>query len=118
MEAGIEREDVDHLMLYDAFAHLPIYGLEDLGFCKRGEAPNFIRDRNTAPGGKLPVNTNGGGLSYMHSGMYGMYAMQESIRQVRKVAAAQVPDVNISVAHGIGGMFSASGTVIFSNQPN
>ena len=118
LEAGIEREDVDHLMLYDAFAHLPIYGLEDLGFCERGEAPNFIRDRNTAPGGKLPVNTNGGGLSYMHSGMYGMYAMQESIRQVRKVAAAQVPDVNISVAHGIGGMFSASGTVIFSNQSN
>ena len=115
---SIDREDVDHLMLYDAFAHLPIYGLEDLGFCERGEAPTFIWDRNTAPGGKLPVNTNGGGLSYMHSGMYGMYAMQESIRQVRKVASAQVPDVNISVAHGIGGMFSASGTVIFSNQSN
>ncbi|MEE2746671.1 MAG: thiolase [Pseudomonadota bacterium] len=116
-EAGIKRADVDHLMLYDAFAHLPIFALEDLGFCEKGQAPGFIRNRNTAPGGKLPVNTNGGGLSYMHSGMYGMYAMQESIRQVRGTAAAQVSNVNISVAHGIGGMFSASGTVIFSKSP-
>ena len=117
-KAGIKRDDVDHLMLYDAFAHLPIFALEDLGFCEKGEAPEFIKLRNTAPGGKLPVNTSGGGLSYMHSGMYGMYAMQESIRQVRGVAAAQIQGVNISVAHGIGGMFSASGTVIFSNTPN
>ena len=71
------------LMIYDAFAHLPLYGLEDLGFCKRGEAADFVWERNTAPGGKLPMNTNGGGLSYMHSGMYGMYALQESIRQMR-----------------------------------
>src|SRR6516165_5115682 len=68
-EAGISHKDVDHLMIYDAFAHLPLYGLEDLGFCKPGEAAAFIWERNTAPGGKLPVNTNGGGLSYMHSGM-------------------------------------------------
>jgi hypothetical protein len=57
-------------MIYDAFAHLPIYGLEDLGFVPRGEAGAFIAERNTAPGSKLPLNTNGGGLSYMHSGMY------------------------------------------------
>jgi len=82
-ESGIAHKDVDHLMIYDAFAHLPIYGLEDLGFCKRGEAAGFIWDRNTAPGAKLPLNTNGGGLSYMHSGMYGMYALQESVRQMR-----------------------------------
>ena len=75
-EAGISHDDVDHLMIYDAFAHLPLYGLEDLGFCKPGEAAAFIGGRNTAPGGKLPLNTNGGGLSYMHSGMYGMYALQ------------------------------------------
>src|SRR6185436_4484774 len=73
-EAGIKHDDVDHLMIYDAFAHLPLYGLEDLGFCKPGEAAAFIGARNTAIGGKLPLNTNGGGLSYMHSGMYGMYA--------------------------------------------
>ncbi|MEQ8268943.1 MAG: thiolase [Parvibaculum sp.] len=115
-EAGIKHSDVDHLMIYDAFAHLPIYGLEDLGFCERGEGAVFIRERNTAPGGKLPLNTNGGGLSYMHSGMYGMYALQESVRQMRGIAPAQVPGAKISIAHGVGGMFAASGTIVFSNQ--
>ena len=115
-EAGIKHSDVDHLMIYDAFAHLPLYGLEDLGFCKPGEAAGFVRDRNTAIGGKLPVNTNGGGLSYMHSGMYGMYALQESVRQMRGIAPAQVPGAKISIAHGVGGMFAASGTIVFGNE--
>ncbi|MDE2580084.1 MAG: thiolase [Rhodospirillales bacterium] len=115
-EAGISHADVDHLMIYDAFAHLPLYGLEDLGFVPRGEAGRFIADRNTAPGGKLPVNTNGGGLSYMHSGMYGMYALQESVRQMRGIAPAQIPGARISVCHGVGGMFAASGTIIFGNE--
>jgi acetyl-CoA acetyltransferase len=115
-QAGINVNDVDHLMIYDAFAHLPIYGLEDIGFVPRGEAAAFIAERNTAPGGKLPLNTNGGGLSYMHSGMYGMYALQESVRQMRGIAPAQVPDAKISVCHGVGGMFAASGTIIFTNQ--
>ncbi|MCZ6558239.1 MAG: thiolase [SAR324 cluster bacterium] len=115
-EAGIAQDEVDHLMIYDAFAHLPIYALEDLGFCKRGEAAQFIWERNTAPGGKLPLNTNGGGLSYMHSGMYGMYALQESVRQMRGTAPAQVEGAKISVSHGVGGMFGASGTIIFSNE--
>lgn len=115
-EAGISHADVDHLMIYDAFAHLPIYGLEDLGFCARGEAGAFIESGNTAPGGSLPLNTNGGGLSYMHSGMYGMYALQESVRQMRGTAPAQVDGAEISVCHGVGGMFAASGTVIMSNQ--
>ncbi len=115
-EAGITHKDVDHLMIYDAFAHLPLYGLEDLGFVPRGEAGRFIAGRNTAPGSKLPLNTNGGGLSYMHSGMYGMYALQESVRQMRGIAPAQIPGAKISVCHGVGGMFAASGTIIFSNQ--
>ena len=115
-EAGISRAEVDHLMIYDAFAHLPLYGLEDLGFCEPGEAAAFIRQRNTAPGGRLPLNTNGGGLSYMHSGMYGMYALQESVRQMRGVAPAQVPNARIAVSHGVGGMFGAAGTIIFGNE--
>ena len=115
-EAGIAHKDVDHLMIYDAFAHLPLYGLEDLGFVGRGEAAAFIAGRNTAPGSKLPLNTNGGGLSYAHSGMYGMFALQESVRQMRGTAPAQVPGAKISVCHGVGGMFSASGTIIFSNE--
>jgi len=109
-------------MIYDAFAHLPLYGLADLGFCEPGEAKDFFRERRTAPpsegkkGGALPMNTNGGGLSYMHSGMYGMYALQESVRQMRGTAPAQVPGAKISVCHGVGGMFSAAGTIVFTNE--
>ena len=114
--AGISHADVDHLMIYDAFAHLPIYGLEDLGFVKPGEAAQFIAEGNTRPGGKLPLNTNGGGLSYMHSGMYGMYALQESVRQMRGVSPAQIEGAKISVCHGVGGMFAASGTVVMTNE--
>ncbi len=113
--AGICHDDVDHLMIYDAFAHLPIYGLEDLGFVGRGEAGPFIAEGHTRPGGSLPLNTNGGGLSYMHSGMYGMYALQEGVRQMRGEAPAQVEDAEISVVHGVGGMFGASGTIVMTN---
>ena len=115
-DAGISHSDVDHLMVYDAFAHLPIWGLEDLGFVGRGEAGCFISDGNTRPGGKLPLNTNGGGLSYMHSGMYGMYALQESVRQMRGTAPAQVDGAEISVCLGVGGMFAASGCIVMGNQ--
>lgn len=115
-ESGIRHSDVDHLMIYDAFAHLPLYGLEDLGFVGRGESAAFIREGHTRPGGKLPMNTNGGGLSYMHSGMYGMFALQESVRQMRGISPAQVKDAKISLCHGVGGMFAASGTIIFSNE--
>ena len=113
--SGISHGDVDHLMVYDAFAHLPIWGLEDLGFCERGEAAAFIEDGNTRPGAKLPLNTNGGGLSYMHSGMYGMYALQESVRQMRGTAPAQVEGAEISVCLGVGGMFAASGCIVMGN---
>ena len=114
--SGMKHSDVDHLMIYDAFAHLPIYGLEDLGFVGRGEGGDFIWEGNTKPGGKLPLNTNGGGLSYMHSGMYGMYALQESVRQMRGTSPAQVKGAKTSLCHGVGGMFSASGSIMFSNE--
>ncbi|MEQ8860661.1 MAG: thiolase [Pseudomonadales bacterium] len=116
-DAGVSHADVDHMMIYDAFAHLPIYGLEDLGFCGRGEAGAFIEEGNTAPGGRLPLNTNGGGLSYMHSGMYGMYALQESVRQLRGTAPAQVAGAEVSLCLGVGGMFGASGCVVMGNRP-
>jgi acetyl-CoA acetyltransferase len=112
-EAGITPADVNHLMIYDAFAHIPLYGLEDLGFVGRGEAGGFVAEGHTSPGGALPMNTNGGGLSYTHTGMYGMFALQESIRQVRGEAAAQVDGVDISFAQGVGGMFQNAGSIIF-----
>ena len=115
-DAGIEHADVDHMMVYDAFAHLPVYGLADLGFCERGDAAAFIAEGNTAPGGSLPLNTNGGGLSYMHSGMYGMYALQESVRQIRGTAPAQVANAEISLCLGVGGMFGASGCIVLGKH--
>ena len=115
-QARIDRSDVDHLMLYDAFAHTPMYGLEALGFVKPGESGPFFAAGKSAPGGELPINTNGGGLSYTHTGMYGMFALQESVRQLRGEAAAQLDDVKVSIAHGPAGFFAASGTVIMTNQ--
>lgn len=112
--AGIVHADVDHLMIYDAFAHNPIFGLEGLGFVDYGEAGAFIEAGNTAPGGSLPMNTSGGGMSYAHTGAYGMLCMLESIRQVRGEAAAQVDDIDIAVCHGWGGFWSACATLVFS----
>lgn len=112
--AGIARTDVDHLMIYDAFAHVPLYGLEDMGFAERGGAVDFIRSGATSPGGMLPLNTNGGGLLYAHTGMYGMFALQEGVRQMRGCAPAQVKDAGISFVLGVGGMFGAAGAVVLA----
>jgi acetyl-CoA acetyltransferase len=114
-ESGLTPSDIDHLMVYDAFAHVPLYGLEDLGFVGRGEAAAFVAEGHTAPGGTLPMNTNGGGLAYTHSGMYGMYAIQESVRQLRGEAAAQLPGVTTSFVQGVGGMFMAAGSLVLAN---
>ncbi|WP_028658541.1 thiolase C-terminal domain-containing protein [Nocardioides insulae] len=111
-EAGVGTTDIDHLMIYDAFAHVPLYGLEDMGFVGRGESGAFVAEGHTSPGGRLPMNTNGGGLSYTHTGMYGMFAIQESVRQLRGEAAAQVDGVETSLVLGNGGMFMSAATLI------
>ncbi len=115
-EAKIERKDIDHAMFYDAFAHTPMFALEALGFVGKGESGPFFEEMRTAPGGDFPLNTNGGGLSYTHTGMYGMFAIQESVRQLRGEAPAQLPDLRTSIAHGVGGMFHAAGTLILTND--
>ena len=114
--AGITHADVDHLMGYDAFAHLPLYMLEDLGFVGRGESGAFYAEGHSRPGGRLPINTTGGGLSYTHSGMYGMFAIQEAVRQLRGDAVVQVPNLKTSFVQGVGMMFAASGSLVLSNQ--
>lgn len=111
-EAGLGPAEVDHLMIYDAFAHVPIYGLEDLGFVPRGEAGAFIAAGNTGPGGMLPMNTNGGGLSYTHTGMYGMFLIQESVRQLRGEADCQLGEIDVSLALGVGGAFMSAGALV------
>jgi acetyl-CoA acetyltransferase len=114
--AQLGVRDIDHLMGYDAFAHLPLYMLEDLGFVAQGESGDFIASGETRLGGSLPMNTNGGGLSYTHTGMYGMFAIQEAVRQLRGEAAVQVPDLRASLVQGVGFFFAAAGTLILSND--
>jgi acetyl-CoA acetyltransferase len=109
--ADLTHAEIDHLMIYDAFAHVPLYGLEDSGFVGKGEAVDFIRGGATSPGGRLPMNTNGGGLLYAHTGMYGMFAILEAVRQLQRRAAAQIDNVQTSLVIGAGGMFSAAGAL-------
>lgn len=115
-EADMRPNDIDHLMAYDAIATLPLIALEDLGFVKRGESGPFVADGHTRPGGRLPTNTSGGGISYTHSGMYGIYALLESVRQLRGEAAMQVPSVRTSLVHTIGGMFQGAATIILASD--
>ncbi len=117
--AGVARDDVDLAMLYDAFTIVPIMGLEALGFCKPGEGGAFVSGQRTAPGGDFPMNTNGGGLSYTHTGMYGMFLLVEAVRQLRgECGARQVTGCKLAVCHGLGGMFSAAATLIASTEPS
>ena len=114
--AGVKPSDIDMLSLYDAFTITPILFLEDLGFCPKGEGGRFVANGTIAPGGKLPVNTSGGGLSYCHPGMYGLLVMIEAIRQVRgECGERQVKNCEIALAHGNGGVLSSQCTVIFGS---
>lgn len=111
--SGIKHSEIDVAELYDAFAFTPMLALEDLGFVGRGESGPFVENGRTAPGGDFPMNTNGGGLSYTHSGMYGMFTLIELTRQLRGQAGErQVNDAKIGIAHGPGGMFAAASTLI------
>jgi len=114
--AGVGPTDFDHIMLYDAFTSGPPLMLEALGIAKRGEGVHFFEEGRSTPGGRLPINTNGGGLSYTHSGMYGIFPIIESVRQLRgECGARQVPDVRLSLVNGMGGMLSAAGTLVLAN---
>ncbi|MBS0642498.1 MAG: acetyl-CoA acetyltransferase [Acetobacteraceae bacterium] len=111
--AGVKPSEVNVLALYDAFTINPILFLEDLGFCKKGEGGPFVQGGRIAPGGSLPVNTNGGGLSYCHPGMYGLLILIEAVRQLRgECGARQVPVANVALVHGNGGVLSAQATTI------
>ena len=111
--AGVSPADIDVLGLYDAFTINPILFLEDLGFCKKGEGGAFVAEGRIAPGGELPVNTNGGGLSCCHPGMYGIFPVIEVVRQLRGEAGErQINGANVGLAHGNGGVLSAQVTAI------
>ncbi len=115
--ARLGPSDIDVVELYDAFTINPILFLEDLGFCPKGEGGAFVSDGRIAPGGSLPVNTNGGGLSYCHPGMYGLFLLIEATRQLRRECGArQVADCETAIAHGNGGVLSSQSTVILGMQ--
>ncbi len=115
--AGVTHSDFNHIMLYDAFTSGPPIMLESLGFCKPGEGVSFFEEGRSTPGGTLPINTNGGGLSYTHSGMYGIFPMIEATRQLRgECGDRQVPNASLSLVNGMGGMLSAAGTLVLSNE--
>ena len=112
-EAGIGPEDVDVAEIYDSFTITVLLTIEALGFCDRGAGGSFVEGGLTRPGGSFPMNTNGGGLSYCHPGMYGVLLLVEAVRQLRGEAGErQVADAEVALAHGTGGVLSSHGTVI------
>ena len=116
--ARLKPHDIDVVQLYDAFTINVLLFLEDLGFCKKGEGGDFVSNEGIAPGGHLPVNTNGGGLSYCHPGMYGIFLLVEAARQLRGQAepARQVSGAEIALCHGNGGTLSSQVTAIFGTE--
>jgi acetyl-CoA acetyltransferase len=111
--AGVKAAEVNVLALYDAFTINTILFLEDLGFCAKGEGGPFVEGGRIAPGGALAVNTNGGGLSYCHPGMYGLFLLIEAVRQLRGACGErQVAGAELALVHGNGGVLSAQATTI------
>jgi acetyl-CoA acetyltransferase len=116
--AGITPEDVDVAQLYDSFTITVLLTLEGLGFCAPGESGDFVSGGGLGVGGRLPTNTDGGGLSACHPGMRGMFLIVEAVRQLRGQAGdTQVKDARIAVAHGTGGMLSTGATLVFGTEP-
>src|SRR5918994_733360 len=115
--AGVGPEDADVAILYDAFTINPILFLEDLGFCKKGEGGAFVEGGRIAPGGEFAVNTNGGGLSYNHPGMYGLLLLIEAVRQLRgECGERQVEGAEGALAHGNGGVLSSQVTALLGTE--
>ncbi len=115
--AKIGPEDVDVAMLYDAFTINTVLFLEDLGFCEKGEGGAFVSGGRISPGGELAVNTNGGGLSYNHPGMYGLLLLVEAARQIRgECGERQVADANVALVHGNGGVLSSQVSAVLGSE--
>jgi len=116
-QAGVLPKDIDVVELYDAFTINTILFLEDLGFCAKGEGGAFVSGGRIAPGGALPVNTNGGGLSCVHPGMYGLFTVVEATQQLMGMAGdRQVPGAQLALAHGNGGVLSSQATAILGTR--
>ncbi|MFL9926350.1 thiolase domain-containing protein [Herbaspirillum lusitanum] len=122
-EAGVKPSDIQYVSLYDSFTITVLTQLEDLGFCEKGQGGRFVMDGNLISGvGRLPFNTDGGGLCNNHPGNRGgMTKVIEAVRQARGEAhpAVQVPDCKLVLANAIGGTLGvrhASATLILERE--
>lgn len=106
-EAGVKPSDIRYASIYDSFTITVLMQLEDLGFCKKGEGGKFVADGNLISGtGKLPFNTDGGGLCNNHpANRGGMTKVIEAVRQLRGEAhpKVQVANCQLALAQGMGG---------------
>lgn len=122
--AGISHADIDLTMIYDSFTYTVMLTLEAMGFCRPGEAADFVADQRTAPGGDFSLNTSGGGLSYTHPGMYGSFLLVEAVRQLRgeggerqvKSRRDSSQNPKIAIVNGTGGSLSSTGTVVLATD--
>jgi acetyl-CoA acetyltransferase len=116
-QAGLGPGDVDTAQIYDSFTITALLLLEDLGFCAKGEGGAFAAGGAIGPGGSLPMNTDGGGLSACHPGMRGLFLIVEAARQLRGDAgAAQVPDCEVAVACGSGAWLSCMAVTVLGTE--
>ena len=116
-QSGLSHNDIDLAMIYDSFTYTVLATLESLGFCGAGEGADFVANQRTAPGGDFALNTSGGGLSYTHSGMYGMFLVLEAVRQLRgECGDRQLENPKTCLINGTGGALSSTGTVILSTE--
>lgn len=112
VRAGLSPADVDVFECYDSFTITVLLLLEDLGFCPKGEGGAFAESGAIGPGGTLPVNTDGGGLSALHPGMRGIFLLIEAVRQLRGQSCNQVPGCEVALACGVGAWLSCIGAVL------
>jgi acetyl-CoA acetyltransferase len=111
--ACIGPADIDVAEVYDSFTITVLLELEALGFCGRGEAGAFVEKGRIAPGGDFPLNTSGGGLSYCHPGVFGIFLIIEAVRQLRgESGERQIAGARTALCHGTGGILSTHATVI------
>ena len=120
-EAGVTPDEIDIAMIYDSFTITVAVCVEDLGFCGKGEIGAYVEGGRLAfDSGEGPaLNTDGGGLSSNHPGMRGIFLLLESARQLRGESTSQVPDAQLAVAHGNGGLLGGThtgGTVILAKD--
>jgi acetyl-CoA C-acetyltransferase len=122
-EAGVTHADIDYASIYDSFTITVVETIEDLGFCEKGKGGEFVEDGALlSPDGRLPWNTDGGGLCNNHpANRGGMTKILEAVRQLRGEANApvQVPDCEVVLAHGTGGSLGTrmgSSTLIMDRE--